>query len=78
VLEDQLAYDTISKTPEQLWFDHARHDDYSTRNRPVWQMERLTLLRAAYSQWQLREVLYDFWFNHFTSTSTAGNSPPPA
>jgi len=65
VLEDQLAYDTISKTPQQLWVDHARHDDYSTRNRPVWQMERLTLLRAAYSQWQLREVLYDFWFNHF-------------
>jgi len=65
VLEDQLAYDTLEKTPEQLWVEHANHDDYSTRNRPVWQMERLTLLRAAYSEWQLREVLYDFWFNHF-------------
>lgn len=65
VPEDQLAYDTIDKTPEQLWVEHARHEDYSVRNRPVWQMERLTLLRAAYSQWQLREVLYDFWFNHF-------------
>jgi len=62
---DQLAYDTIDKAPEDLWVEHANHDDYSTRNRPVWQMERLTLLRAAYSQWQLREVLYDFWFNHF-------------
>jgi uncharacterized protein (DUF1800 family) len=65
VAEDAIAYDTIDKTPEQLWVDHARSDDYSTRMRPVWQMERLTLLRAAYSKWQLREVLYDFWFNHF-------------
>ena len=65
VQEDQLAYDTIDKTPEQLWVEHARNDDYSIRNRPLWQMERLTLLRAAYSKWQLREVLYDFWFNHF-------------
>jgi len=65
VIEDQVAFDTIDKSPEQLWAEHARSDDYSTRNRPVWQMERLTLLRAAYSQWQLREVLYDFWFNHF-------------
>ena len=63
--EDMAAYDTIDKTPEELWVDHARSDDYSTRMRPVWQMERLTLLRAAYSKWQLREVLYDFWFNHF-------------
>ncbi|MEJ8566602.1 DUF1800 domain-containing protein [Elongatibacter sediminis] len=62
---DQAAYDTIDKTAEQLWTDHARSSDWQTRNRPVWQMERLTLLRGAYSQWQLREVLYDFWFNHF-------------
>ena len=65
ISEDQLAFDTIDKTAEQLWTEHARNDDYSIRNRPLWQMERLTLLRAAYSQWQLREVLYDFWFNHF-------------
>ena len=65
ILEDQLAFDTIDKSAVELWTGHARNDDYSTRNRPVWQMERLTLLRAAYSQWQLREVLYDFWFNHF-------------
>ncbi|HKJ15973.1 MAG TPA: DUF1800 domain-containing protein [Xanthomonadales bacterium] len=63
--EDQVAYDTINKTAVQLWTEHARDSDYSIRNRPVWQMERLTLLRGCYSQWQLREVLYDFWFNHF-------------
>lgn len=62
---DQVAYDTIDKTAEELWTNHSRSDDYSMRNRPVWQMERLTLLRAAYSKWQLQEVMYDFWFNHF-------------
>jgi uncharacterized protein (DUF1800 family) len=65
VPEDQLAFDTIDKTAEQLWTGHSRSDTYAIRNRPVWQMERLTLLRAAYSKWQLREVMYDFWFNHF-------------
>lgn len=59
-----LAYDMIDKTPAELW-QVALDEDYSVRLRPVWQMERLTLLRAAYSKWQLREVLYDFWFNHF-------------
>lgn len=64
-LEDQVAYDTLSKSAQQLWQDHARNEDYYIRNRPVWQMERLTILRAAYSKWQVREVMYDFWFNHF-------------
>lgn len=63
--DDQAAFDTVDKTATQLWSEHARASDWSVRNRPVWQMERLTLLRAAYSQWQLREVLYDFWCNHF-------------
>jgi len=62
---DQAAFDTVDKTAAQLWSQHARSSDYLVANRPVWQMERLTLLRGAYSQWQLHEVLYDFWFNHF-------------
>lgn len=57
-------YDMIDKTALELW-QYARDDDYRVRLRAVWQMERLTLLRAAYSKWQLREKLYDFWFNHF-------------
>ncbi|HET6565818.1 MAG TPA: DUF1800 domain-containing protein [Xanthomonadales bacterium] len=62
---EAAAFDTINKTPQQLWSEHARSGDYNTRMRPVWQMERLNLLRAIYSEWQLREVLADFWFNHF-------------
>lgn len=29
------------------------------------QLQQATLLRAVYSRWQLREVLVDFWSNHF-------------
>jgi len=62
---DVAAFDTLNKTAQQLWTEHARSSDWAVRNRPVWQMERLCLLRACYSEWQLREVLVDFWFNHF-------------
>jgi uncharacterized protein (DUF1800 family) len=62
---DQAAFDTIDKTLVQLWTEHSLSDEYSIRNRPRWQVERLTILRAMYSQWQLREVMSDFWFNHF-------------
>ena len=58
------VYDRVNSTDLELW-QYGRDDDYQVRNRPVWQMERLVLLRAVYSQWQLREMVYDFWFNHF-------------
>ncbi len=61
-------YDTINKTAAQLWTDHVRYsgaNEYSTKSRPRWQMERLVILKGTYSQWQLRELLADFWFNHF-------------
>ncbi len=64
-LSSIAAYDTINKTALQLWADHAIDDDYLIRNRPRWQMETLMILRGVYSQWQLREMLNDFWFNHF-------------
>ncbi|MEI7432384.1 MAG: DUF1800 family protein, partial [Betaproteobacteria bacterium] len=33
--------------------------------RPRVEVTAATLLRAVYSRWQLREVLCDFWHNHF-------------
>jgi uncharacterized protein (DUF1800 family) len=63
-----MAYDTINKTAAQLWSEHAEFDgnnSYLVTNRPRWQMERLCVLRAVYSKWQLRELMNDFWFNHF-------------
>ena len=33
--------------------------------RPVWETQRATFIRAVYSRRQLKEVLADFWHNHF-------------
>ena len=35
------------------------------RQMPWLEVAAATLLRAAHSRWQLREVLCDFWHNHF-------------
>jgi len=59
------SYDTINKSNIALWTEHVRSDDFGLRNRPREQSQRLMLLRGAYSRWQLREVLADFWHNHF-------------
>ncbi len=59
------SYDTINKSDTALWTQHVRADDFNVRNRPREQSQRLMMLRAAYSQWQLRELLADFWHNHF-------------
>jgi len=60
------SYDTINKSNIALWTEHVNNnDDFGMRNRPREQSQRLMLLRGAYSQWQLREVLADFWHNHF-------------
>ena len=38
---------------------------YTERNRPFQEVRAATWLRAVYSKWQLREVMVDFWHNHF-------------
>lgn len=53
---------------EQLWDQHHRYDgpeNYRMRNRPYWEMQMLAMTRMTHSRWQLREVLADFWHNHF-------------
>ncbi|MDR3440701.1 DUF1800 domain-containing protein [Telmatospirillum sp.] len=42
------------------------------RQRPRQEVAAATLLRAIHSRWQLREVLVDFWHNHF-NVNAAGD-----
>ncbi|GAB4194529.1 MAG: DUF1800 domain-containing protein [Wenzhouxiangellaceae bacterium] len=59
---------TLNKSLAQLWTDNVRYDgpmEYLVDQRPVYETEGLTLTRMLHSQWQLREVLADFWHNHF-------------
>jgi uncharacterized protein (DUF1800 family) len=48
----------------QLW-PLTKHPAYQERIRPVEEVRAATLIRAVYSKWQLREVLVEFWHNHF-------------
>ncbi|NKI34300.1 DUF1800 domain-containing protein [Wenzhouxiangella sp. XN79A] len=59
---------TLGQSLQQLWTEHHRYsgpDGWPMRNRPYWEMQMLALTRMVHSRWQLREVLADFWHNHF-------------
>lgn len=62
------AFETLGKSQNQLWVDHIKSDaakDWRYRRLPVWETERVTILRVLHSKRQLTEVLADFWHNHF-------------
>jgi uncharacterized protein (DUF1800 family) len=44
------------------------------RNRPWVEVAAATLIRAVYSRWQLREVMADFWHNHFNVNAAGDNT----
>ncbi|MEO7795747.1 MAG: DUF1800 domain-containing protein, partial [Thermoanaerobaculia bacterium] len=57
------GFTTLAKSLTQLWQDHEVANVQS--NRPVEETRLNTFLRMVYSKWQLREILADFWLNHF-------------
>lgn len=52
---------------ENLWplTDSKRPFAGPERQRPRLEVAAATVIRAVHSRWQLREVLVDFWHNHF-------------
>ena len=57
----------LNAEPEELVVLTApgKSRSYQELQRPRVEVAIATLLRAVYSRWQLREVLVDFWHNHF-------------
>ncbi len=66
-------YATIFASDVVLWTQFVRSDEGSVRSRPFSELDRITYLRGAYSQWQFREVISDFWNNHFHVYSRSDN-----
>ena len=59
---------TLTKSLTQLWTEHRRFEGpsaYRVARRPFVETQLLALTRMTHSRWQLREVLVDFWHNHF-------------
>ncbi|MDX1625541.1 MAG: DUF1800 domain-containing protein [Wenzhouxiangellaceae bacterium] len=61
-------FTTLGASLNTLWNDWHRYEggsSWQVRRRPFYETQLLTLTRMVHSRWQLREVLADFWHNHF-------------
>ncbi|MBB1060724.1 DUF1800 domain-containing protein [Marilutibacter spongiae] len=64
------GYTTLGKSLAQLWSGHVLGDpEYDTRMRPAWEIQRAAFVRATHSRRQLREVVVNFWHDHFNVTA---------
>lgn len=54
---------SLNKSLTQLWADH--YDGNQSRTQPISDVRTATFLRAVHSSRQLKEVMVDFWHNHF-------------
>lgn len=82
LLQPKLAaagFESLGKSLTQLWADHRLNPNnlgWSYRLLPFTETRNATFLRAVYSQWQLFEVMVDFWHNHFNVRASDGNIAP--
>lgn len=81
-VEARLAangYTTLSKSLQQQYADHVRAmpaPEYAVRMRPAFEVQRASFVRATYSKRQLREVMVNFWHDHFNVTATDFDAGP--
>lgn len=71
------GYTTLGKSLTQLWADHVKPNPaYEVRMRPAWEAQRAALVRAVHSKRQLREVMVNFWHDHFNVTASDYDAGP--
>ncbi|GGD55061.1 hypothetical protein GCM10007235_29200 [Pseudoxanthomonas indica] len=71
------GYSTLGKSLQQLWADHVAPDpEYNVRMRPANEVQRSAFVRATYSRRQLRELLVNFWHDHFNVLGTEFSAGP--
>ncbi len=73
-----IPTDSISNADRQKYREQLRLIQEKEGLKPIQELHRQLInqkvLRAAYSNNQLKEVLTDFWFNHFNVSLTKGQS----
>jgi uncharacterized protein (DUF1800 family) len=63
----RAGYTTLGKSLTQLWADHVvPNPAWEVRMLPALEMQRAAFVRATYSKRQLREMVVDFWHDHFS------------
>ena len=68
----RLGLETLTKSYQDLWLEHylpmdraETDEDWEWVELPYYETVQATLVRAVHSRCQLREVMADFWHNHF-------------
>ena len=66
-LSEDRPLSSLTQPTEALWHlsDNSIKMAGQERNLPADDVRAATWLRAVYSTWQLREVMVEFWHNHF-------------
>lgn len=57
----------LDKSTPELWHltDGQNKIHYEERMRPLRELTAARLIRAAHSRWQIKELIVDFWLDHF-------------
>ena len=75
-LDEQRPLNTLAAPISSLWHlvDHKNAMNGLERRRPRDEVIAATVLRAVHSRWQLREVMCNFWHDHFNVDAVAGEA----
>lgn len=74
-VDEMRPLQSLDKPIEELWplLDKTQPRDGAERTRPRVEVMAVTCIRAAYSQYQLREAVVAFWHDHFNVNANAGD-----
>jgi len=65
-INENRPFSSHNKTTEELWpLLEAHKMPYPERVRALEELRASRLIYAAHTQWQVRELMVDFWHNHF-------------
>lgn len=65
-VDEKRPLTLLDKPLDQLFLaQHREEYPYEEMERAAEEVVAATLIRACYSKWQVREMLVDFWHNHF-------------
>jgi uncharacterized protein (DUF1800 family) len=64
-VKETRPLENLDKKISELWPIRSDTKAYAEKIRPAQEVAAAAIIRAQYSQWQLRELVIDFWHNHF-------------
>jgi|UniRef100_UPI0037852AF6 hypothetical protein len=75
VKKEQRGLTALEKPMEVLFKAQSQEDyPYQEIERCSHEVEVATIIRACYSKWQARTLLFDFWHNHFNVNIDANDT----